>query len=130
MRGRGWVSMGSLAISSAYTPGSPDDTAFVDAVLRPLLGAPDHIDAGEYRLPFFELCTLAVAELRRTVEAPEGQAPRRMPAIARNARMGALARRLPGLQMSGERERSHKLVDVANDPLGRRRSGTSTGRSA
>ena len=53
---RGWTTHATFAFSVATQPGV-DEQAFVDGVVVPLLGAPDHIEAPKLRRLFFEAHT-------------------------------------------------------------------------
>ena len=62
----GWDTLGNFAFSCAYVPGSPDESAFLDKVVTPVLGA-DSPKAAALRRLFFEAYTMAAADLRWSV---------------------------------------------------------------
>ena len=63
---RGWTKHATFAFSVATQPGA-DEQAFMDGVITPVLGNPDHPDAPKLRRLFFKSHTLTSAELRRKV---------------------------------------------------------------
>ena len=52
MAGLGWDTIGGFAFSTSYQPGIGDEKPFVVAVLLPLLGREDHVDAAGFRRLF------------------------------------------------------------------------------
>ena len=76
---RGWTTHATYAFSVATQPGA-DEQAFMDGVITPILGNPDHPDAPKLRRLFFASHTLTSAELRRKVDSTETEAPRKLPA--------------------------------------------------
>lgn len=114
MRTRGWTSMGSYAFSSTYNPNHPDDAAFVQGVLLPILGVGHATDPAAPRLRrlLFEAHTVSVQDLRRRVEVTDEAVPVKLPIEERAARLSRLKARLPGLVIGGQTEPSHRLVDT------------------
>ena len=103
--------MAQLAFSCSYTPGSPVDTPLRD-FLREVLGAdPSAGQLACYRRLFFEAHTLSVADLRDKVTRTDESAPRKLPAPERGARYESQKARLSNLDLTGELEVSHALLD-------------------
>ena len=119
MRTRGWTSMGSYAFASPYQPGQADESAFVQGVLVPVLGANHAVDIASPRLRrlYFEAHTISVQDLRRRVERSDDDPPLKLPNEERAARLTRLRNRLPGMVISGQSEPSHKLVDLLAQQL-------------
>ena len=107
----GWNSMAKFAFSSAYTPASNDED-FVQGVMVPLLGSPDHRDAAAVRKLHFEAYALAVADVQRKASAGDDVAKsRQLPAPERAIRLQAVQQELVGIEISEELEPSHSLTD-------------------
>ena len=64
-----------------------------------------------WRRLFFEAHTMSVADLRHKVERADDAAPRKMPTAERAFRQSKQQDRLKGLQLTGEYEPSHSLID-------------------
>ena len=112
MKAAGVATYALLAFSCNYTPGGADEKPLLD-LAKIVLGDP--VPAA--RLPilrrlFFESYTLAAADLRRRVERTDDAAPLKLPAAERAARRKEQADRLTGLDLAGELEPSHALVDL------------------
>ena len=108
---RGWTTHATFAFSVATRPGV-DEQAFVDGVVVPLLGAPDHIEAPKLRRLFFEAHTLTSADLRRKVDATETEAPRKLPAPEIAQRLELLQERVRPLIIANVLEPSHQLINA------------------
>ena len=108
---RGWTTHATFAFSVATQPGV-DEQAFVDGVVVPLLGAPDHIEAPKLRRLFFEAHTLTSADLRRKVDASEQDLPRKLPAPEIAQRLELLQARVGPLQLANVLEPSHQLINA------------------
>jgi hypothetical protein len=104
-----WTTHATFAFSVATQPGV-DEQAFVDGVVVPLLGAPDHIEAPRLRRLFFEAHTLTSADLRRKVDATETEAPRKLPAPEIAQRLELLQERVRPLIIANVLEPSHQLI--------------------
>ena len=109
-REKGWDTLGSFAVCSAYTPGQADDSAF-QPVLQFLVGEPDGANAALVRRLFFEAYSMAAADLKKRIEKTDEDPPRRLPVAERSARHDKIAARLTGIKIQGELEPSHALVD-------------------
>ena len=103
--------LAKLAFACSYTPGSPVDTPLRD-FLRDVLGSdPSTGQLSCYRRLFFEAHTLSVADLRDKVTRTDESAPRKLPAPERGARYESQKQRLSNLDLTGELEVSHALLD-------------------
>ena len=109
----GWATAGSFAFSCNYTPGGIDETSFVDVVVVPILGSAAHPLKSSLKRLHFESYTLMLSEMKRKIERVEDDAPRRLPPPEREARRLRQVGELAGLQLSGEYECSHSLIDEA-----------------
>ena len=108
---RGWTTHATYAFSVATQPGA-DEQAFMDGVITPILGNPDHPDAPKLRKLFFESHTLTSAELRRKVDPTETEAPRKLPAPEIAQRIEMLQARIAPLIISNFLEPSHHLINA------------------
>ena len=78
----GWETFGDFAFSTSYMPGMPDDKAFIEEVVEPILGDAKHPLKAKLRRIHAEAYTLAAAEQRRGVERPkDGEVPRVSPSL-------------------------------------------------
>eukprot|EP00435_Cladocopium_sp_Y103_P067316 s126_g29.t2 len=107
---RGWTTHATFAFSVATQPGL-DEQAFIDGVVVPILGQPDHIDAPKLRRLFFESHTLTAADLRRKVDSTELEAPRKLPAPEIAQRLELLQQRINPLIIANVLEPSHQLIN-------------------
>jgi hypothetical protein len=110
---KGWTSAGAFAFSTTFVPGSADDAAFKRQVLEPLVGL-EHVEgpqAPSIRRLFYESYTMAVAELKRKVEANGEELPRRLPTAERAALLVNQQTRLLGLVLEDDLECSNALID-------------------
>ena len=107
---RGWTTHATLAFSVATQPGG-DEQAFVDAVVTPILGIPEHVDAPKLRRLYFESHTLTSADLRRKVDANEMEAPRKLPPPEISQRLELLQERINPLRIANVLEPSHQLIN-------------------
>jgi hypothetical protein len=111
---RGWSTIAQFAYSTTFVPGAADDTSFVNAVLVPLLGAPDHISVPLIRRLFYESFTLMAAELKSRVDSnknPE-ECTRRLADPERRVRFRQLESQVQGLVIRDEWEPAHALTDL------------------
>ena len=107
------ASFGKFAFAANYTPGQADETPLLQLMARVCGVDPAPAD----RIPlvrrlFFESYTLAAADLRSRLETREDDQPRKLAQAERAARYTAQAARLTGLDLVGELEPSHGLVDL------------------
>jgi hypothetical protein len=108
----GWTTHAKFAFSSSYAPGQADDHPFLERVVTPVLGAPDHPSAAMLRRLLFESYTLSVQQLRSQLERSSDDAPKKLPAAERANRLARLRARLPTLKLEDGLEPSHRLVDL------------------
>eukprot|EP00971_Amphidinium_carterae_P187005 3712003-Amphidinium_carterae.1 len=113
MRAKGWSTYATYAFSSGYTPGSSDDSLFLERVVVPVLEDAQHPKAAVVRFLVHEAYGLAAAELKSKIERVGDEAPKQLPQHERGIRVDRLKERLPGLDLSEDFEPAHKLVDVA-----------------
>ena len=115
--GAGYSTIARWAFSSNYTPGVGDDAPFRE-VLRDALGRdPAAAEVAVFRRLLFECWTLAAGDLRSRLERGEAAGPRPVAAPERAARHAAQCARLVGVNVTGELEASHRLLDEVNDQL-------------
>ena len=113
VRAHGWTTHAGFAFSSSYTPNQIDDAPFVNAVLIPVLGAENHPSAHKLRRLLFESFTMAVQDLRVSMDRTSDSTPRRIPQPERAARFAKLQAKLVGLKLEDLLEPSHRLTDLA-----------------
>lgn len=104
---------GKFAFSCNYVPGQSDEAPLLRLVGRVCGETPPPED----RVPlvrrlYFESYTLAAADLRSRLDKKEGDEPRKLAQAERASRHAAQVRRLRGLDLVGELEPSHALVDT------------------
>lgn len=109
----GYDTFGKLAFATSYTPGQQDETA-----LKQLAADITGVDPPPPgRVPivrrlFFESYTLAAADMQMRVERKDDSAPRKLANAERSARYDDQRLRLSGIEMTGELEPSHALIDL------------------
>eukprot|EP00971_Amphidinium_carterae_P344423 6484831-Amphidinium_carterae.2 len=113
MRAKGWNTYATFAFSSGYTPGSPDDSQFLERVVVPVLDDAQHAQAAVLRFLVHEAYGLAAAELKSKIERVGDEAPKQLPQHERGLRVDCLKERLPGLDVTEDFEPAHRLVDAA-----------------
>ncbi len=109
----GIVTMSRLAFCSAYVPGQQNDQAFTQALTATLGGAPPLGQLAAWRQLHFVSHTLAVAAVRAQADTGSETLVRAIPALEREERYRAQVARLPSLDLTGELEASHQLLDMA-----------------
>ena len=112
---RGWHTMGRFAFCVAYTPGQADEANLVR--LGAVVTGTGAADPPEDRMPlvrrlYFEAYTLAAADLRSKVDRRDDDAPRRLALPERTQRNSQQAVRLNGIDLVGDLEVSHALIDA------------------
>jgi hypothetical protein len=114
---QGITTMARLAYSSASQPGQ-DETAFIAMVCKVLkANAGEDIDVGtlsSIRRCWWESHTVAVSQIRQSVERTDNAEPVKMPMPERESRMKELLRRFPGISFTAQVEPSHQLIDFCN----------------
>ena len=108
----GWTTLGNLAFASDYVPGQSEGSVFTKDLVVPALKEAEHPDRFKLRRLFVEAFSLAASDLRRRCEFAEGDEPRRLPVLEREARRDRVAKRLTGLNLVGELEPSFRLQDL------------------
>lgn len=93
-------------------PGQPIQNADIDTYLTQALGrAPTLAEAAGLKRVTFEAHTFLVATLRQQVDHTEDAAPRKIAFAERTSRMDTLKAALQGVDISGELDPSHGLLD-------------------
>ena len=121
MEAKGWNTLGGFAFSSSYAPGQPNDAPFIEGVAKPIFGVADHQLVPALRRLFYEAYAIAAHDMRRKIETRTDDLPRTLPNEERHARYEKQARRLVGLDLTGEYECSTALVDKGVDMAERNR---------
>ena len=133
---KGWTTWGDYAFSSAWQPGVVDDSSFIAAVTKPLLGEPPAVPAdgteeakkvaseslGIYNSKmiklkrlFVEAYTLYAADMqRKVIRTDDDDRPRKLAKEERADRLDKVKHDLELLELGDEPELipSHKLVDT------------------
>ena len=116
-RDQGITTMAKLAYSSASQPGQ-DESGFLSVVCKILkVGTTDEIEVGtlsSIRRCWWESHTVAISQIRQSVERTDNAEPLKMPMPEREARMKDLLRRFPGISLTAQLEPSHQLIDFCN----------------
>ena len=108
----GWFTLSNLAYASrAGQTGNEDD--FVREVLVKGLGdeGAAHRHANVLKRLYYEAFMLAAQDLRARTEPTSSVTPRQLPQPERRERRDRIEKRLVGLNLRGELEASHNLVD-------------------
>ncbi len=108
----GWNTYGKLAFASNYQPGL-DEAPLIKLAEEITLVSPPPID----QLPLirrlvFESYTLVAADLKARVERKDEDTPRKLAQAERASRHQSQVGRLTGLEVTGEMEPSHALIDL------------------
>ena len=109
----GWNIYGKLAFASNYRPGQVDEAPLIslaEEITQTSPPPPKQLPL--IRRLVFESYTLAAADLKMRVERKEEDAPRKLAQAERASRHQSQMTRLTGLDLSGEMEPSHALIDV------------------
>jgi len=107
----GWSTYATFGFAVYYVPGTPDDSKFVSGVLLKLFEGEDDQRAPAVRRLFFEAYTLFVSDMKTRMDRTDESAPRKMVVPERESRRKRLADRLHGLELTGELDVAHSLVD-------------------
>ena len=93
-------------------PGQPIANTDVDSFLQSALGRDATLaETNATRRLAFEAQTLVIVSLRQVVDQRDDTVPRKVGAAERETRMRALKAAVVGIQVSGEHEPSHNLLD-------------------
>ena len=109
----GWFTLSNLAYASrAGQTGNEAD--FIREVLVKGLGdeGADHRHANVLKRLYYEAFMLAAQDLRARTEPTSSVTPRQLPQPERRERRARIEKRLVGLNLRGELEASHHLVDL------------------
>ncbi len=97
-------------------PGQAIQSQDVDDFLTQMTGAaPALADAAIAKRLIFEAHTVIIATLKQSVEQRDETAPKKVPAAERNTRLELLRRNVRGVELAGEFDPSHALLDKASD---------------
>lgn len=107
------ATLGRFAFAANYIPGQANDAPLLALISRLC----DEDPPPEERIPlirrlFYEAYTLQNAELRTKIEKRDDEPPRKLAQAERASRYTEQVRRLSGLDLTGELEPSHALVDL------------------
>lgn len=109
----GWNTYGKLAFASNYQPGQLDEAPLIKLAEEITLTSPPPVeDLPLIRRLVFESYTLAAADLKARVERKDEDTPRKLAQAERASRHQSQVARLTGLDLSGEMEPSHSLIDL------------------
>ena len=113
LKDNGWDSFATLAFARNHVPGQTDDSAFLSLCELVFDSTPPPQD----RVPlmrrlYFESYTLAAADMRRRVDGGADDVVKRLPPPERAARYEDQKRRLIGVDLTGELDVSHQLLDL------------------
>jgi hypothetical protein len=110
----GWFTLSNLAYgSNAGQTGSEE--RFREDILVKGLGSATHAHAPAMRRLYYEAFLIAAQDLRTRVEGPGENVLRQLAAPERHARFVQLQQRLVGLNLRGQLEPSHALIDRCYD---------------
>ena len=114
----GLETMASYAFGCAFQPGQPDERPLI-ALLAQVIGRnPSLGEASSLRRLFYESHALVITHMQSQVSRNSDDAPRKIMPAERAARHEAQQTRLGlTLQMTGEYECSHQLIDAVNSQV-------------
>ena len=108
----GYNTFGRLAFASNFVPGQPDEAPLIRLASQITQQSPPPDDrVALVRRLVFESYTLAAADLKARTERKHEDAPRKLTQAERASRQQDQMTRLRHLDLSGELEPSHALVD-------------------
>jgi hypothetical protein len=118
LEGQGLTTFRSLAFALG-TPQAPPSQSEFDAFASRVLGAGYTLaQSAALRALHFEASTLVVASLKEQISQVSGQAEtvaKRVPNAERRVRAATQRVKLAGVEISGELEPSHVLLDLCNE---------------
>ena len=103
--------MGAFAWSSAFQPGQPDETPFLELVRRVIGRNADDAELSSLRRLYYESHTLSISDMRNRVERTDDSKPSKILPAERASRHTAQQARISGIVLSGPNECSHSLID-------------------
>lgn len=109
----GYSTFAKLAFASNYVPGQADEGPLKELAVE-ILGVdpPPTNKMPLIRRMVYESYTLAASDLKMRTERKDDDAPRRLAQGERSARYAEQKARLTGVDMTGEMEPSHHLIDL------------------
>jgi len=108
----GVTTFADLAYACSFTPGQPDESAFVAEVLQKVLEKDDARGPSVRRL-YYEAFTMANAALQSWATKSADEPPKKLPQAERAVRFEELRSKLAGIvELQGELEPSSHLVDL------------------
>lgn len=113
-RARGWTTLSTFAFSSSWTPGTGDDTNFVEKVVKAILPSETHVDVPKLRKLYFEAYAMVAADLKAKLDSgpdADGQKLRRLAVVERKARWGEIKTRYPHMSFTEQLEPAHQVID-------------------
>ena len=111
MGSRGWTNPGAFGFSSSYIPGAPDDKAFIEKIVIPLVGSETDARVPALRMLHAECYTMAVAEMQRRITGAPSAEHETVPRAERKARRDKTSERIRGIKIIGQVEPAHSLED-------------------
>ncbi|CAE7638477.1 Abcb1a [Symbiodinium sp. CCMP2592] len=110
---QGWDTFGRLAFAKNYTPGQTDDQPLIElAAIITNTAPPPPNRVPLVRRIVFESYTFASADLKSRIDRKDDDTPRKLAVAERASRHQDQVRRLRGLNLVGELEASHSLIDA------------------
>ena len=108
----GFKSLSTFAFSSAYIPGSGDDTSFVKTIKTAIAREPTLGELASCRKLLHEAYALVTAEMKQQLERTEDVQTRKLTQPERVDLYSRQAKRLTGLSLKGPLEPSDSLIDT------------------
>jgi hypothetical protein len=102
---------GKFAFVCSYQPGTSDETPFLEMIKKVLSRDPTVEEQSLLRRLYFESHTLALSDMKSRIERTDEDIPKRLPAPERQARRQKQLQDYKGLDIQGELEPAHQLVD-------------------
>ena len=99
--GASCTTMGGVAFSPS-PPGSGNDVAFVDDVVKAIFPNPGQATIAKMGRLYLEAYTIILADRRARVERHDDGPQRKMPHVERGRRFAVVKERLPGVVISEE----------------------------
>lgn len=113
LQAAGIGTMAKLNYSSTYQLGQQNDASLIQVLVDAMHPTvPSASDLACLRRMFFESATATMADLRGRIERVDDTAPRKVPLPERTARYREQAGRLIGLDLTGELDCAHSLLDA------------------
>ena len=113
LKNAGFDTMGKMACSSAYVPGSSDEAPFLEVIKKALAREPSLIELATLRRLLNESYAASTVEMKTMVEQTEGAPVRKLQPAERAERYREQQRRLSGLQIRGHLDPGDSLIDKA-----------------